>query len=62
MASEGVKAEEDGADHVGAGSVFLSSTKPEERFLGVEGLKQLVGLGWREGTFGEHTSLSHKVR
>ncbi|MFQ1020484.1 thiamine phosphate synthase [Tardisphaera saccharovorans] len=42
--SEGVKAEEDGADYVGAGSVFPSSTKPEERILGIEGLKQLVGL------------------
>ncbi len=41
---EGVTAEKEGADYIGAGSIFLSSTKPEEKVLGVEGLKQLIKL------------------
>ncbi len=40
--SEGVRAQEDGADYVGAGSVFPSSTKPEEKVLGIDGLKELM--------------------
>lgn len=41
---EGVIAEEDGADYIGAGSIFPSSTKPEEKVLGIEGLKELMRL------------------
>lgn len=41
---EGVEAERSGADYIGAGSIFPSPTKPEERVLGVEGLRQLTKL------------------
>ena len=32
---EGVEAEKNGADYIGAGSIFPSSTQPEERVLGI---------------------------
>ncbi|MGC8630985.1 MAG: thiamine phosphate synthase [Thermoprotei archaeon] len=41
---EGLVAEREGASYLGAGSVFPSSTKPEERVLGIEGLKNLMKL------------------
>jgi len=41
---EGVLAEKVGADYIGAGSIFPSRTKPEERVLGFEGLKRLIEL------------------
>ncbi|MGC9174953.1 MAG: thiamine phosphate synthase [Thermoprotei archaeon] len=42
--SEGIRAEEEGCDYIGAGSIFPSTTKPEEKVLGLEGLRELVAL------------------
>jgi len=39
---EGLAAERAGATYIGAGSIFPSSTKPEEGLLGLEGLKRLL--------------------
>lgn len=41
---EGVSAEKTGANYIGAGSIFPSKTKPEERVLGVDGLKRLISM------------------
>jgi len=39
---EALKAEKDGADYLGAGSVFPTKTKKDARVLGLEGLKRIV--------------------
>ena len=36
------RAEKDGADYLGAGAVFPTSTKKDARYLGLEGLKEIL--------------------
>ncbi|MDN5331688.1 MAG: thiamine-phosphate pyrophosphorylase [Tepidanaerobacteraceae bacterium] len=40
-AEEAIKAENDGADYLGAGAVFPSPTKPSSEAIGLEGLKKI---------------------
>ena len=39
---EALQAEKEGADYLGAGSVFLTPTKADVRVIGVEGLRKIV--------------------
>ncbi|USS40733.1 thiamine phosphate synthase [Thermococcus aggregans] len=41
---EALKAEEEGADYLGAGSVFPTSTKKDAKVIGLEGLRKIVEL------------------
>jgi len=40
--NEATRAEKDGADYLGAGAVFPTSTKKDARYLGLEGLKEIL--------------------
>ncbi|AIF69215.1 thiamine-phosphate pyrophosphorylase [Palaeococcus pacificus DY20341] len=39
---EAIEAEKGGADYIGAGSVFPTKSKEDARFLGLEGLKEMI--------------------
>ncbi|OYT59988.1 thiamine phosphate synthase [Euryarchaeota archaeon ex4484_178] len=39
---EAMEAEKNGADYIGAGSVFPTTTKEDARYLGLDGLKEVV--------------------
>ncbi len=40
--NEAIEAERDGADYIGAGSVFPTNTKEDAKFMGIEELKRIV--------------------